>query len=181
MKIFLCCPSDTDRGVKESLETSMNLLGLEFVESVIVSMPTGGEDADKKLKASWQQLESLVRANRVLTIGCSDISTQQLQELCEWAQVKPSTVQINLASCCVVPPEMTEFATQHDIRLLTHNDPQEILTNDSLRALLAKNDSIPSQQVWSIDWILRYAITIKGRGVIREKGYFLNASANAES
>jgi diketogulonate reductase-like aldo/keto reductase len=122
MKIFLCCPSDTDRGVKESLETckfspidsfvifhfqvfrlknpryhqcadcslfvaAMNLLGLEFVESVIVSMPTGGEDADKKLKASWQQLESLVRANRVLTIGCSDISTQQLQELCEWAQV----------------------------------------------------------------------------------------------
>jgi hypothetical protein len=58
---------------------------------------------------------------------------------------------------------------------------EEILTNDSLRALLAKNDSIPSQQVWSIDWILRYAITIKGRGVIREKGYFLNASANAES
>lgn len=38
-------------------------------------------------------------------------------------QVKPTTVQVNLSSCCVVPQELTTFAQKHDIQVLTHNDP----------------------------------------------------------
>lgn len=39
-------------------------------------------------------------------------------------QVKPSSNQFNLASCCVMPPELTAFAKEFDIQLLTHNDPK---------------------------------------------------------
>ena len=39
-------------------------------------------------------------------------------------QVKPCVAQINMNTCCTVPPEMQEFAKEHDIQLLTHNDPQ---------------------------------------------------------
>lgn len=39
-------------------------------------------------------------------------------------QVKPSSNQVNLASCCVMPPDLTAFAKQFDIQLLTHNDPK---------------------------------------------------------
>lgn len=38
-------------------------------------------------------------------------------------QVKPSIIQINLSSCCVVPPALQEFTKQNDVQLLTHNDP----------------------------------------------------------
>lgn len=38
--------------------------------------------------------------------------------------MKPNTNQVNLDSCCVMPPEMTAFARDNDIQLLTHNDPK---------------------------------------------------------
>lgn len=43
---------------------------------------------------------------------------------CVWYQVKPSSNQVNLASCCVMPPDLTAFAKEFDIQLLTHNDPK---------------------------------------------------------
>lgn len=43
---------------------------------------------------------------------------------CVLYQVKPSSNQVNLASCCVMPPDLTAFAKEFDIQLLTHNDPK---------------------------------------------------------
>ena len=37
-------------------------------------------------------------------------------------QVKPSTIQVNLANCCSVSEELTEFARDHDVQVLTHTD-----------------------------------------------------------
>lgn len=37
-------------------------------------------------------------------------------------QVKPTTVQVNLSSCCVVSQELSAFAQQNDVQVLTHND-----------------------------------------------------------
>lgn len=47
-----------------------------------------------------------------------------------FVQVKPSSNQVNLASCCVMPPDLTAFAKEFDIQLLTHNDSKG--TNDLL-------------------------------------------------
>lgn len=44
-----------------------------------------------------------------------------LQSVCI-AQVKPTTLQVNLSSCCVVPQELSSFAQQNDVQVLTHND-----------------------------------------------------------
>lgn len=41
-------------------------------------------------------------------------------------QIKPSSNQVNLASCCVMPPDLTAFAKEFDIQLLTHNDPKGV-------------------------------------------------------
>jgi len=56
-------------------------------------------------------------------IGICDVDTQLFIQLYTWARVKPSIVQINLASCCVVPPELAEFCKENSIQLLTHSDP----------------------------------------------------------
>lgn len=39
-------------------------------------------------------------------------------------QVKPSVDQVNLESCCVIPPELSDYAKKHGLQLLTHNDPR---------------------------------------------------------
>lgn len=43
--------------------------------------------------------------------------------------MKPAVNQVNLESCCVMPAEMTAFARDHDIQLLTHNDPKGRYSN----------------------------------------------------
>lgn len=42
-------------------------------------------------------------------------------------KVKPSSNQVNLASCCVMPPDLTAFAKEFDIQLLTHNDSKGVI------------------------------------------------------
>lgn len=38
------------------------------------------------------------------------------------SQIKPGINQVNLESCCVMPKDLTEYAKQNDIQLLSHND-----------------------------------------------------------
>ena len=45
-----------------------------------------------------------------------------------FVQVKPVINQINLAVCCVIPPELSEFAKANSIQLLTHSDARGKIT-----------------------------------------------------
>ncbi|KAF6033719.1 GCLM [Bugula neritina] len=85
----------------------------------------------------------------------------ELEALYNWAQIKPSTNQVNLASCCVMPPELVEYAQENGIQLLTHNDPQEILTG--------------MRRGWTLHYVVRYTNLMKLRGVIKSKGYLMRA------
>lgn len=51
------------------------------------------------------------------------MNTENLLKCNIQLQVKPNIIQINLATCCVVPPALQEFTKQNDIQLLTHSDP----------------------------------------------------------
>jgi len=75
------------------------------------------------LQDTWKTLEEMVNNGKVKVIGLSDVDTEVFIQLHTWAQVKPGIIQINLASCCVVPPELSEFCKQQGIQLLTHSDP----------------------------------------------------------
>ena len=75
------------------------------------------------MKETWTVLEESVKNNSVKMIGLCDVDTQLFIQLYSWANIKPSIVQINLASCCVVPPELAEFCKENGIQLLTHSDP----------------------------------------------------------
>lgn len=75
------------------------------------------------LKTLWQGLEKFVKDRRILQIGLSDIEEATFRALHEWASVKPHIIQINLATCCVVPPTLQAFCKENDVQLLTHSDP----------------------------------------------------------
>lgn len=75
------------------------------------------------IQKTWLVLEENVKKNRVKMIGICDLEPQLFIQLHNWAKVKPSIVQINLSSCCVVPPELSSFCKANEVQLLTHSDP----------------------------------------------------------
>lgn len=76
-----------------------------------------------ELKTLWTTLESFIKTRKILQIGLSDIEENTFRDLYQWAEVKPSIIQINLATCCVVPPTLQQFCKDNEVQLLTHSDP----------------------------------------------------------
>lgn len=83
-----------------------------------------GEASFANLKKLWQTLEEYVDKSNICHLGIADLDASTLADLYEWCRVKPVIAQINLNTCCVVPPEMQEFCAKHDIQLLTHSDSE---------------------------------------------------------
>lgn len=104
----------------------------EELESLVQSQKIaaiGTSDLDKTL------LEQLYNWAQVCNecVFCDKQCTMDLKSdfyfkfvLFHAMQIKPSSNQVNLASCCVMPPDLTAFAKEFDIQLLTHNDPKGV-------------------------------------------------------
>jgi len=79
--------------VEQSFESSLDHLGLEFVDSYILhgpSMRMGLGEADWQV---WGAMTELLEAGRVGQIGVSNVSAGQLQELIEGTDHPPAHVQ----------------------------------------------------------------------------------------
>ena len=72
--------------------------------------------------------------------------------------------QVNLKSCCVVPPDLQNFSKEHKIKLNTHADPPTVLSPDFMTSI--QEDIRPQ-------WIIRYQLFIKSRGVLQDKRYLI--------
>ncbi|CAK1543439.1 unnamed protein product [Leptosia nina] len=123
------------------------------------------------IKTLWAVLEDYVKDGRVLQLGVADVGGGCLYKLHGWAKVKPSIAQINLASCCVVPPSLHTFCKANDVQLLTHADPPDLLSVAALKTL-----SDAGIGCNNLDWCARYQVHIKCRGVLALKGYVCKAS-----
>lgn len=75
-----------------------------------------------QIKTVWKILENFVQEEKIKQIGVADVEESTFRTLYEWAVVKPSIIQINLATCCVVPPSLQAFCKENDLKLLTHSD-----------------------------------------------------------
>ncbi|XP_074044297.1 glutamate--cysteine ligase regulatory subunit isoform X2 [Macrotis lagotis] len=164
--------------MRSAVEMACSALGIAQLDSVIIASPPvedGVNLALEHLQPYWEELENLVQNKKVVAIGTSDLDKAQLEQLYQWAQVKPNSNQVNLASCCVMPPDLTAFAKEFDIQLLTHNDPKELLSESSFQEAL--QESLPDIRAneWVPLWVLRYSVIVKSRGIIKSKGYIIQA------
>lgn len=123
------------------------------------------------IKILWAVLEDYVKEGRVQQLGVADVGGGCLRKLHAWARVKPTIAQINLASCCVVPPSLHAFCKANDVQLLTHADPPDLL---SLAAVKTLSDAGIGCN--NLDWCARYQVHIKCRGVLALKGYVCKAT-----
>lgn len=175
-KLFLC--ESNKSSIKDAVEMACQTLAVSQLDSVIIA-PPGPPEGDKPtlslLQPAWEELEALVRSQQIAAIGTSDLDKDLLEQLYNWAQVKPSSNQVNLASCCVMPPDLTAFAKEFDIQLLTHNDPKELMSAAAFQQALQEGTQELSVADWRLEWVLRYSIIVKSRGIIKSKGYLVSA------
>uniref|UniRef100_A0A8C9QPW4 Glutamate--cysteine ligase regulatory subunit n=1 Tax=Spermophilus dauricus TaxID=99837 RepID=A0A8C9QPW4_SPEDA len=174
-KLFIV-GSNSSSSTRNAIDMACSVLGVAQLDSVIIASPPIEDGVNlslEHLQPYWEELENLVQSKKIVAIGTSDLDKTQLEQLYQW--VKPNSNQVNLASCCVMPPDLTAFAKQFDIQLLTHNDPKELLSEASFQEAL--QESIPDIQAheWVPLWLLRYSVIVKSRGIIKSKGYILQA------
>lgn len=102
-------------------------MNINSVHNVIIAYHNkeseGQNDVVDKIKNIWRILENFTREKKILQIGLSDVEEAAFRTVYEWADVKPSIIQINLATCCVVPPTLQAFCKDNEVQLLTHSDP----------------------------------------------------------
>ncbi|XP_018325206.1 glutamate--cysteine ligase regulatory subunit [Agrilus planipennis] len=169
LKLFL--DSDEPSRIKEAIEKAFQTLNVDSANNLVVSyyshcQQPKEEDTLGKIKSIWSILEGYVNSKKIHQIGIADIEENMFKEVYEWASVKPSIIQINLATCCVVPPTLQEFCTMHGIQLLTHSDPSCILPESSLEFLFGSSVKL--------NWVIRFLVHIKCRGVLITKGYLVS-------
>ncbi|OXA58762.1 Glutamate--cysteine ligase regulatory subunit [Folsomia candida] len=178
LKIFLYSPEKGD--LASSIEKGLRLTSSETLDTLVVTFSGHMEGIPISLdivKSAWLILEDMVRNGKVKVIGLSDVDTQLFIQLHDWAQIKPGIIQINLASCCVVPPELADFCKKEGIQLLTHSDPINALSQEKINMLieaLASHDTFKSESSsvhWDLKWVVRYQVHLKSRGVVATKGY----------
>ncbi|XP_063608555.1 glutamate--cysteine ligase regulatory subunit-like [Penaeus indicus] len=170
VKLFLSNNESTQ--VEDAIRTVCDGLDLPSIDSVIVSPPDVSDDVTlASLEPMWRALEDAVDRGAVKAIGLADIPVRALVELYEWAKVKPTTVQVNLSSCCVVPQELTTFAQNNDIQVLTHNDPAEIVDEEVISTITSRLGLSGVQ--CQVEWVARHRTIQQCFGLIQDKGYTL--------
>lgn len=120
-----------------------------------------------ELKELYRTLEQYALKQQITQLGIADLDAAALETLHKTAQVAPTIAQVNLSTCCVVPPELQEFCAAHDIQLNTHSDPELLLAGEQFEGLAPG---------YTIDWSLRYQVHVRCRGVLTAKGYIVGAS-----
>ncbi|VVC94656.1 unnamed protein product [Leptidea sinapis] len=112
VKIFI--NEDSTAALTESLEQGEDRDG----RMVSTELEADSEADARKCEAIlpgiqvlWEVLENYVKD------GVADVGGGCLYKLHAWARVKPTIAQINLASCCVVPPSLHAFCKTNDVQL----------------------------------------------------------------
>ncbi|NQU54539.1 MAG: aldo/keto reductase [Bacteroidetes bacterium] len=73
---------------KKAYQTSLNKLGLEYLDLYLIHRPRGD------FKGSWKAMEELYEAGKIRAIGVSNFEPEQLADLMAYAKIKPVINQI---------------------------------------------------------------------------------------
>lgn len=80
-----------DGRVRESLNESLKALGDDYIDLVLIHWPAEGY-----IKETWQIMEEYVNNGKIKSIGISNFSPNQVEELLKYAKVKPVINQIEI-------------------------------------------------------------------------------------
>lgn len=163
----------------QSVEESLKNLKVSYIDLMLIHSMDCDEGPGAHLTCakgepkgtwedSWRALESLVRKNKIRSIGVSNFEVKDLQRLLEIANIHPSVVQ-NSFDPFNQDRETREFCKKNNIQFMAHSTlgdswkreglPQNpVLSDEGLRKIATQFDASVPQLV--IKWCLEQAICI---------------------
>lgn len=153
--------------VEPAFEASRRRLRLDYVDCYLIHTPFAFQPGDEQdprdehgqiiydagvtLLETWSALERLVDEGRCKSIGLSNVSLGQLQEVVKAARIKPAVVQVE--SHPYLPEwELLDFCQQHGIVLLAfaalgHAMEPRVLDDPVILSIARRVQKTPAQVV----------------------------------
>jgi len=130
--------ADLTTQVTQSFDSSLSHLHTDYLDSYVLHGPYqrwGLGSADWEV---WVAIEGLYRSGKTKTIGISNVTAEQLTQLCAGAAVKPMMVQNRCYAALGWDKEVREICRAHGIiyqgfSLLTAN--REVFADPGIRAI----------------------------------------------
>ena len=140
--------------VKEAFETSLDLLGLDYVDLYLVHWPVEGHYQD-----TWRVLETIYETGRARAIGVSNFMIHHLQDLLQIARIVPMVNQIEFHPY-LQQPELVAFCRQHNIQLEAWSPLMKgrVLEVRQLQKIAKKYGKNPVQI--TLRWLLQRGIIV---------------------
>lgn len=167
--------------IREAIDSTLNQLGLRHINNIYLALPPleeGTSFADI-IVPFWEEMERLRDAGIAPQISICDLDRDKLETLVEMVRIKPEVNQVNLTSCCHMPEDLVAYAKEVGIVLHTHGDQYVMLPDESVEELI-RTIQPEDTRTYTTEWVVRYAIVVKCRGVIKNKGYITSIKAKNE-
>ncbi len=107
----------TYQEAQEAIDTSLEKLGLDFVDLYLIHWPNPvafRENWEERNRSVWKAMEDAVAAGKIRSIGVSNFLPHHLESLLKTAKLKPSVNQIRL-SPGIYQKEVVDYCRQHSI------------------------------------------------------------------
>ncbi|EZP77217.1 2,5-diketo-D-gluconic acid reductase [Parageobacillus genomosp. 1] len=146
---------NTDLGYKSTIaayETSLNKLGLEYLDLYLIHWPVEG-----KYKDAWRALETLYKEGRVKAIGVSNFQIHHLEDLMKDAEIKPMVNQVEYHPR-LTQKELQSFCQEHGIQLEAWSPLMQgqLLNNEVLQEIANKYNKSVAQVI--LRWDLQNGV-----------------------
>ncbi|BDG34850.1 aldo/keto reductase [Saccharococcus caldoxylosilyticus] len=146
---------NTDLGYESTIaayETSLNKLGLEYLDLYLIHWPVKG-----KYKDAWRALETLYKEGRVKAIGVSNFQIHHLEDLMKEAEIKPMVNQVEYHPR-LTQKELQSFCQKHGIQLEAWSPLMQgqLLDNEVLQEIANKYNKSVAQVI--LRWDLQNGV-----------------------
>ncbi len=130
--------ADLTTQVIQSFDSSLAHLHTDYLDSYVLHGPYQRQGLGEADREVWAAIEGLYRSGKTKMIGISNVTAEQLAQLCAQATVKPMMVQNRCYAALRWDKEVREICRAHSIiyqgfSLLTAN--QGIFAEPSIRAI----------------------------------------------
>lgn len=127
----------------QAFETSLNKLGLEYLDLYLIHWPVEG-----KYKDTWKALEKLYKDGEIRAIGVSNFQVHHLEDLIADAEVKPMVNQIEFHPL-LTQTEVREYCKKQGIQVEAWSPlaQGELLDNEVLTQIAEKHGKSTAQVI----------------------------------
>jgi len=143
--------ADPATQVRQSLASSLEHLQVTSVDSYLLHGPSRRRGLGVVDREVWRTMEELQRAGKTRLVGVSNVALDQLEELWEFAAVKPAIVQNRCFARTRWDADVRAFCRDHGIvyqgfSLLTANVTE--LRHPAFREIVSRTRATPAQVVF---------------------------------